>query len=156
MSRKRFLNILVICLCSRRFWPIPEFSGFSRDEKVQKLTARLISSELNAHQMSPGGVPPHWRSRPALELMDGISLSSTYTSPSGFGNPTLEESYLGKEEGRRPEDRSLTKGADSELPGWQHKETASQLPKQGRLLNQRHSFDTPRSFGVGTPSGQAR
>ena len=45
-----------------------------RDEKVQKLPARLISSELRAHQMSPSGVTPHWRSRPALELMDGISL----------------------------------------------------------------------------------
>ena len=30
-----------------------------RDEKVQKLPARLISSELSAHQMSPSGVAPH-------------------------------------------------------------------------------------------------
>ena len=65
---------LVICLCSRRLSPILEFSGFSRDEGVQKLPARLISSELSAHQMSPSGVPPHWRSRRALQLMDGSSL----------------------------------------------------------------------------------
>ena len=52
-------------------------SGFFRilrDEKVQKLSDRLISSELSAHQMSPSGVAPHWPSRPASELMDGISL----------------------------------------------------------------------------------
>ena len=36
-----------------------------RARKVQKLPARLISSELRAHQMSPSGVPPHWRSRRA-------------------------------------------------------------------------------------------
>ena len=53
---------------TRRLWPIPDFSGISRDEKVQKLRARLISSELTAHQTSPSGVTPHWRSRPALEL----------------------------------------------------------------------------------------
>ena len=40
---------------------------------------------------------------------------------------------------------------ESRTPGWQPKETASQLRKQGRLLNQRHSFVTPRSRGVGTP-----
>ena len=45
-----------------------------RDDKVQKLPASLVSSELRAHQMSPSGVTPQWRSRPALELMDGISL----------------------------------------------------------------------------------
>ena len=39
----------------RRFSPILDFSGFSRDGGVQKLPARLISSELSAHQMSPGG-----------------------------------------------------------------------------------------------------
>ena len=43
----------------RRFSPIPDFSGFSRDEGVQKLPARLISSELSAHQMSPSGDTPH-------------------------------------------------------------------------------------------------
>ena len=48
-------------------WPFPEFSGFSRDEKVQKLPAWLISSELSTHQMSPSGVAPHWRSRLALQ-----------------------------------------------------------------------------------------
>ena len=42
-------------------------SRFSRDAKVQKLTARLISSELSAHQMSLSGVTQHWRSRPALQ-----------------------------------------------------------------------------------------
>ena len=36
----------------RRFSPIPDFSGFSRDGGVQKLPTRLISSELSAHQMS--------------------------------------------------------------------------------------------------------
>ena len=30
-----------------------------RDEQVQKLPARLISSELRAHQMSPSGVTLH-------------------------------------------------------------------------------------------------
>ena len=30
--------------------------------------------EPSAHQMSPSGVPPHWRGRPALELMDGSGL----------------------------------------------------------------------------------
>ena len=46
------------------------FSGFFwifRARKVQKLPARLISSELRAHQMSPSLVPPHWRSRRAHE-----------------------------------------------------------------------------------------
>ena len=38
-----------------RFSPIPDFSGFSRDGGVQKIPARLISSELSAHQMSPSG-----------------------------------------------------------------------------------------------------
>ena len=37
----------------------------------------------------------------------------------------------------------MLKGADSELPGWQPKETASQLPKQGRLLHQRHYAQKP-------------
>ena len=74
VSRKRFLKRLVICLWSGRLLPFPEFSGFSWDGKVQKLPAGLISSEVNAHQMSPSGVPPHWRSRPALKLVDGISL----------------------------------------------------------------------------------
>ena len=36
--------------------------------KVQKLPARLIPSELRAHQMAPGGVIAHWRSHRALEL----------------------------------------------------------------------------------------
>ena len=35
-------------------------------------------------------------------------------------------------------------------------DVATQPPKQGRLLKQRHSFDSPRSRGVGTPSGHAR
>ena len=49
-------------------YSVRSFSGFFwffRARKVQKLTARLISSELRAHQMSPSGVPPHWRSRRA-------------------------------------------------------------------------------------------
>ena len=49
--RMAFLIVTV-----RRFsLSIPEFSGFSRDGEVQKLPARLISSELSAHQMSPSG-----------------------------------------------------------------------------------------------------
>ena len=48
--RMAFLIVTV-----RRFSPIPDFSGFSRDGEVQKLPARLISSELSAHQMSPSG-----------------------------------------------------------------------------------------------------
>ena len=48
--RMAFLIVTV-----RRFSPISDFSGFSRDGEVQKLTARLISSELSAHQMSPSG-----------------------------------------------------------------------------------------------------
>ena len=40
-------------------------------------------------------------------------------------------------EGRRPKDRSLTKGSDSKLPGWQPKEKATQLPQEGELSKQR-------------------
>ena len=43
----------------------PEFSRFSRDEKVQKLPASRSSSELSAHQMVPAGVFRAF----ALELM---------------------------------------------------------------------------------------
>ena len=60
-----FLVFETIVADSGIFWIL-------RDEKVQKLPARLTSSELRAHQMSPSGVTPHWRSRPALGLMDGI------------------------------------------------------------------------------------
>ena len=47
------------CLWLGGLWPIREFSGFSRDEKVQKIPASLISSELSAHQMALGGVIAH-------------------------------------------------------------------------------------------------
>ena len=64
-----------------------------------------------------------------------------------LGSPTLEGSYLGKTEGRRPKDRSCDKGVDSNLPGWQPKENCqSRVP----LLEQHHLFATPRSRGVGT------
>ena len=46
-----------------------------RARKVQKLPARLISSELRAHQMSPSGVIPHWRSRRALQLVSHVFVS---------------------------------------------------------------------------------
>ena len=51
-----------------------------RDELVQKLSAKLISSKLRAHQMSPTGVTPHYRSRPALELTGGICLCASESS----------------------------------------------------------------------------
>ena len=98
------------------------------------VVAHSSSFELNAHQMGSGGIVPHWRSRRALHLHQGPSV-------------TLYES---NQKGRRPKDRSVVWEAVSELPGWQAKETASQLPMQGRVLNQRHSFETPRSRGVGT------
>ena len=44
-----------LIVTERRFSTILDFSGFSRDGGVQKLPARLISSELSAHQMTPGG-----------------------------------------------------------------------------------------------------
>ena len=53
-------------------------SGFSRNEKVQKLPARVISSELSAHQMQPSGLTPHWRSRSALQLACGPIVSCTH------------------------------------------------------------------------------
>ena len=67
-----------LIVTERRLWPIPEFSRFSRDEKVQKLPAMLISSELSAHQVSPNGVTPHWRSRPGLQLACGPIVSYTH------------------------------------------------------------------------------
>ena len=44
-----------LIVTERRFSPFPDFSGFSRDGGVQNFPARLISSELSAHQMSPSG-----------------------------------------------------------------------------------------------------
>ena len=40
-----------------------------RAGKVQNFPASFSSSELSAHQMAPGGVIPHWRSRRALQLL---------------------------------------------------------------------------------------
>ena len=51
-------------------------------------------------------------------------------------------------EGRRPENRpSEKKGADSELPGWQPKEKAAQLPKGKR--NSRNSVGGINAEGEG-------
>ena len=50
-----------LIVTERRFSPIPDFSGFSRDGGVQKLPARLISSELSAHQMAASTTPPFVR-----------------------------------------------------------------------------------------------
>ena len=65
----------------RGLWLFPEFSGFSQDEKVQKLPACLISSEaehsikwLLAESLRTGGVIPHSQPSRTHELMDGISL----------------------------------------------------------------------------------
>ena len=48
--------------CSRNFL---DFRGM---KKFKNPPARLIPSELSAHQISPGGVIPQQRSRPVLEL----------------------------------------------------------------------------------------
>ena len=56
-------------LSVRSFSGIYRLFRIFRARKVQKLPAWLISSELRAHQMSPSGVPPHWRSRRALQFI---------------------------------------------------------------------------------------
>ena len=58
-------------------------------------------------------------------------------------------------EGRRPKDRSQI-GGSLVSPGLASQRDRFLTAKQGRLLHQRHSSETPRSRGVGTPSGQAR
>ena len=51
------------------------------------------------------------------------------------GSPTLEESYLGNNEGRRLKNRPIEEGGDSDP--WQPKENATQLPRKEVFSNQR-------------------
>ena len=69
------------------FWIFRIFWIF-RARKVYKLPARLISSELRAHQMSLSGVPSHWRSRRALQLIRAECSSNG----SCWSHPALAES----------------------------------------------------------------
>ena len=97
------------------FSELSGFFGFFFLGKVQNFTASFSSSELSA-QMAPSGVIPHWRSPCPLHLHQGPSV-------------TLQES---NQKGDDPRTDQLRKEADSELPGWQPKETASQLPHESR------------------------
>ena len=54
-------------------------------------------------------------------------------------------------QGGDPKTDQVTQGADSQLPGWQPKENASQLPQQGVLLNQRGLQHTKRDGGPKIP-----
>ena len=65
-------------------------------------------------------------------------------------SPTLEVT-----EGRRPTDRS-EKGDDSDRGLATRRDRGLNCQSRVRLLKQRHCSVTPRSRGVGTPSGQAR
>ena len=72
--------------------------------------------------------------------------------PESMKTPTLCESR-----GRRPKNRSLTKGADSNLPGWQPKEKAALTAKAGcDCLNSATVEKRPEAVGwaplVGRPA----
>ena len=71
-----------------QFFRIFRILGFFELEKFKNSPARLISSELRAHQMSPSGVPPHWRSRRALQLIRAECSSNG----SCWSHPALAES----------------------------------------------------------------
>ena len=78
-------------------------------------------------------------------------LGPLFVTASEFGSPTLEESYLSKKEGRRPKDRSLSRGLTQiSRAGNPKRRDLTATRQQGRLLEQRHSCETPRSRGVGT------
>ena len=123
--QKELTANLVECrfsLWSRRLWPFPEFSRFSRDEKVQKLPAKLISSELGAHQMSPCGVAPHWRSRPALQP-DRQPRCRRVTSRSA-GYDCVNNAIVSELKGGDPRTDQTRKGT-TRTPGWHPEEAAS-------------------------------
>ena len=65
--------------------------------------------------------------------------------------------------GRRPQKpNQVTQGADSELPGWQPKETASLLPQEGTTLKSAcvgftaQSVRRAKNPGVAAPKASAR
>ena len=83
VSRKSFPAEVPFSLWSRRLWPIPEFSGFSRDEKVQK-TPREVDFIRGE---SSSNVP--WRGSFAL-----AESSRTPSHMMSDRQPTLWQSYL--------------------------------------------------------------
>ena len=93
-------------------------SGLNWQSRVRLLKQRHLSATPRSRGVGTPRVPG-----PLATSLRGLWVSAS-----------CRRAMVDKAEGRRPRTDHVTKGADSELPGWQPKETASQLPQERGTL----------------------
>ena len=80
-QREELISRIMWFLHRPIFRIVREYPSTKSEVRAHQMARKLRSSgltpqksELSSHQMAPGGVISHWRSRLALELMDGVGL----------------------------------------------------------------------------------